>query len=635
MGILASNRLRTFFAAAGLVGALLATAVSAHAEPSCGRPVGTADTPRVSDCRAILRSAVGLHDCALCVCDLDDSGEILTADALACLRSAVGLAVTLACPECSSSTTTTTTTTLPDPCPGSVEWTTHGRIGATCATNADCEAGSCDSSLGRCRTSTRIDIGWTGLQHAGDLNDGDVLKLKLDCDSAGPTCGQCAISGVDPSAGNCRCANDSRKTCSEPFAAASNECGGAQCRCYAGAPLPVVGVAPTCFLPILLSAPGGTIDVDSGEIDFSAPVRLAPHFGLGFASACPVCGGKCASGKSCVRDAECGAEGPCTFDAVPRDGTRGGVCIGGESDGLSCDVQAFARSLPQLAGKETSPFAGPSLDCLPSPSTVRSGTGVQVRWRETTSTSALASGLSCGGLHPDRNCPCLLCSGDTDIACQADSDCAGQQGRCSKAFLRCDDDAGCASVDVGPCRMSGSSLKCSKMTSQSCVSNSDCVGKDAGACTASTCSSNGSYEFPQPNECDDGLCNDEGQGAGQCATGPDDRFCSTLETPEGRGLYGCVNNDDCTSVLGTSATECSIVASRDCFADTIHATGQADPRAPRTGGTMCMPPFGSAGTAAGYGLPGPARIERQGTLRALCASDPSRTYEPGVGGCLD
>jgi hypothetical protein len=48
----------------------------------------------------VLRAAVGLLSCDLCVCDANGSGDLRTVDALLVLRAALGLPVTLACPPC-------------------------------------------------------------------------------------------------------------------------------------------------------------------------------------------------------------------------------------------------------------------------------------------------------------------------------------------------------------------------------------------------------------------------------------------------------------------------------------------------------------------------------------------------------
>ena len=77
----------------------------------CGDPISdggalkTADAigptlVTASDALYILRSAVGLASCELCVCDVDGSGSISATDALATLRAAVGQPIALTCPAC-------------------------------------------------------------------------------------------------------------------------------------------------------------------------------------------------------------------------------------------------------------------------------------------------------------------------------------------------------------------------------------------------------------------------------------------------------------------------------------------------------------------------------------------------------
>jgi hypothetical protein len=53
-----------------------------------------------SDALFVLRAAVGSQTCPLCVCDVDDSGTIVSSDALRTLRAAVGQQVALVCPDC-------------------------------------------------------------------------------------------------------------------------------------------------------------------------------------------------------------------------------------------------------------------------------------------------------------------------------------------------------------------------------------------------------------------------------------------------------------------------------------------------------------------------------------------------------
>jgi hypothetical protein len=66
----------------------------------CGQPSTTGETPKSSDALAILRSAVGISTCDLCVCDVNESGTKTSGDALLTLRRSVGQNVALVCPDC-------------------------------------------------------------------------------------------------------------------------------------------------------------------------------------------------------------------------------------------------------------------------------------------------------------------------------------------------------------------------------------------------------------------------------------------------------------------------------------------------------------------------------------------------------
>jgi hypothetical protein len=47
-----------------------------------------------------LRAAVGVGECAACICDVDASSTIVATDALSLLRVAVGIESDLACTPC-------------------------------------------------------------------------------------------------------------------------------------------------------------------------------------------------------------------------------------------------------------------------------------------------------------------------------------------------------------------------------------------------------------------------------------------------------------------------------------------------------------------------------------------------------
>jgi hypothetical protein len=66
---------------------------------TCGDASGD-DSITASDALAALRTAVGSATCAVCICDVNQSGAVNASDALAVLKHAVGSGVSLACPTC-------------------------------------------------------------------------------------------------------------------------------------------------------------------------------------------------------------------------------------------------------------------------------------------------------------------------------------------------------------------------------------------------------------------------------------------------------------------------------------------------------------------------------------------------------
>jgi len=66
----------------------------------CGFPVSAGEQPSASDALVVLKVAVGVAECALCICDVNDSNSVAAGDALAILRAAVGIETVLVCPPC-------------------------------------------------------------------------------------------------------------------------------------------------------------------------------------------------------------------------------------------------------------------------------------------------------------------------------------------------------------------------------------------------------------------------------------------------------------------------------------------------------------------------------------------------------
>jgi hypothetical protein len=543
-------------------------------------------------------------------------------------------------PEPTTTTTTpeVTTTTLgtAGACPDVGELVLYAGIGQFCDTNADCPVGTCEDDS-RCHTVTRLDSGWTGLAHNSDINDGVVTRGFLDCPGAGPVCGQCNVVGIDPASGNCRCANDIRIECDQPFEADADDCGGNVCDCYLGAPFPLSsGGTPACVLNRFSEDISGTANVDLGSGQIEANLRAKVYLGGDTKSPCNPCGGTCSNDPEayCHRNQDCPG-GTCVLDTQPGDGVRGGVCTSGEVAGDPCDPTAYNSSFPAYR-TDTGPGGGwYSLDCPPDTGKNISGLGLVINLTQTTGTTQLASNVSCGGSNPDLECPCLMCSGDATVPCNSHEECSSMLGSCAlAASKKCSTNAECSGFNAGPCNTS--LQRCQLATSKSCTTNTDCTSVEVGPCNPSTCSVRGSSAagFPVPNGCTDLACSDLGGGLGECTNGPDSLFCDAIVKANGTGILACFSDEDCSvGSVGIDAGLCTLSERAKCFLDPITATGTADPETPVGVATFCIPPTSNQGINSVAGLPGPGRIKNQATARTFCSTDHNVEYEPGVGGC--
>jgi hypothetical protein len=547
-------------------------------------------------------------------------------------------------PEPTTTTTVpdTTTTTIPvgaGACPDLGELVLHAGIGQFCSNNADCPVGTCEGD-GRCHTVTRLDSGWTGLAHNSDINDEVVTRAFLDCPSSGPVCGQCNVVGIDPSTGSCRCANNIRTVCDEPFVADTDDCGGAVCDCYLGAPFPLSsGGTPACVLNRFSEDVSGTANVDEGSGQIEANLRARVYLGGSTRSPCNPCGGKCTNTGTdtvyCNRDEDC-TSGSCVVDTEPGDGVRGGFCTSGDVMGQTCDPTGYNSSFPAYVSSSGPGGGWYSLDCLPDAGKNISGAGLIINLTQTTGTTQLDAQVSCGGNSPDLECHCMQCSAEPSVPCNSHEDCASQQGSCSLAATkRCNTNVDCDNVSVGNCNQS--IKRCQSATSIMCTTNADCSSVDVGDCNPSTCSVKGpgsTGEFPLPNGCTDLACTDLGGGEGECTIGPDATFCDAVVKANGGGILTCLSDEDCAAgVVGVDAGQCTLVERAKCFLDPITATGVADPQTPIGVATFCIPPTSNSGINVVAGLPGPGRIRNQATAATFCSTDRNVQYQPGVGGC--
>lgn len=439
----------------------------------CGQPISDGAAPVASDCLYILNVAVGAASCSPpCICA--PSGTLPTAavDALACLIAATGGNVVLNCP-CD-----TTTTTLPigAACPDTLEITAFARTGVPCGDDEDCPVGSCDLALGRCVTATDFDFGWTGIGHDLDTNDGQRVLTRLSCGDTAP-CGTCQLDGPDPTGGACRCANDNRSICDEPFAADQDDCGGGVCNCYFGPPVPLSsGGLPACIVNRLTESVSGSIDVDSGDIDVTLALRAIYYTGEEMIRPCPYCAG----------------------DTVATDGARDGTCVLGANAGLPCDADALSSSFPAPGG------GGYSLDCFPDAGKNSSGTGLLEHLTLTTGPTSLTAAVDCTSFGVTATCHCGICSENGAVACRSDADCAAvsagiceKRGNLDPRENGCLDAAACTATGDGDaiCKDGPIDRYCDGVVRAdgqglfACTANVDCevgnIGIDGGNCALS------------------------------------------------------------------------------------------------------------------------------------------------------
>jgi hypothetical protein len=354
----------------------------------------------------------------------------------------------------------------------------------------------------------------------------------------------CDVAGLRTEPRNCRCANANQTVCTQPFATTDPACGGAACNCYLGPPLALsAGNTPACIVNRFSEDVTGTTNVDTGDSLTFVRLRSQVFLGESLTEPCPYCAG----------------------DPTPRDGVRGGTCVLGPNNNASCDTDAENFTFPAPGGD------GHSLDCFPSTGKNVSGAGLIISLDQTTGTTSMASQIECG-LPPNVSlmCPCGLCSGNTQLPCNDNADCAGA-GSCAKK----------AAFD------------------------------------------------PQPDACD-GECVNAGNGEGQCdAAGPTDLGCDAILRANGEGFIACTSNADCAAEnIGIAAGNCTLAKRRECFLPTISATGDPDPQFPVGVATFCIAPTANPGINSTAGLPGPGRVVSQGSTTVFCGTD---VYTPNAG----
>jgi hypothetical protein len=313
------------------------------------------------------------------------------------------------------------------------------------------------------------------------------------------------------------------------------------------------GNNPVCSINRLVADLTGTSDPDAGEGEIAITLRTRVFLGVnGLSQPCALC----------------------VNDATPFDDVKSGTCVGGTSDGLSCDIQGYSPSFappgtcaagPDLGNACTSDADcdasvcaltnGLSLDCTASQLSNISGEGLFIPLELTTGSTSLAFENSCDSPLEALDCACGQCSGNAALPCRNDGECA--------AAL-------------------------------------------AGSCTAI-----GSGVNRVPNQCANGTCSPAGDDKGTCLAGPNDTFCDGAVDAQGRGYIGCANNADCatvSSVCGGDCGNCTDSRQRGCFLDPIVDQGIPDTENPIRVSTFCLGPTNNDAINGVSGTPGPVRV---------------------------
>jgi len=335
---------------------------------------------------------------------------------------------------------------------------------------------------------------------------------------------------------NQRCNGDTSVHCtSAPGGVAG--CGGGlgTCEYFFGAPLSLAaGGVTTCVASQWNGGITGTFDQQSGASAGTASVLSRVYNGIAVANPCPRCIG----------------------DGFANDGVRGGTCSGGTRNGLACDGE----------GESPEPsFGTSSLDCPPTPGGLLATIPIDLTNKNNGTVTKTVDGTSptCNG-EPGKRCLCGACSGNSQIPC--------------------DHDTQCAAVGAGTCTSAAGEPR------------------KTNACLDDTTTG--------PNE---HICTSVGGGEGECSAGPTTTHCH-IET-----FRGCTVPADCPATGDT----CDAF-NRECFpgtgngiGDAISAVGSTTTPRDHTSvqsfaSVFCVAPTGSAAVNSVAGLPGPGRLTLKG-----------------------
>jgi hypothetical protein len=337
-----------------------------------------------------------------------------------------------------------------------------------------------------------------------------------------------------------------------------------------GAPFPVLAAnTGVCSVTVWRDNVTGTIDLATGEHQFSNRSYSRQYLGEGLSRPCPVCGGICEGGldggESCVgrcRDAGgTGSLDKCRFDS---DCTTPGESCSGESadcrEGL-CNLELVCGASPGTVGRGdrceiffVDPVLGAmSEDCQPSETKNITGVGFPITYIDGSTTSQIVWNPAEPCTAPGYELYECLCPGiggqptqpnTCDPACDSGPNfgltCAQEGTVCAagvNAGKVCDEDTDCpgSTCSLNPLTCSGDP----GTNGLGCTTNGDCgLGTCGDACPGGRC-------VP--------LCVDDpgDPGDGICAVGPPTYHC--LDNPG----FDCTLADSIAAGLGDCNSTCS------------------------------------------------------------------------------
>lgn len=519
--------------------------------------------------------------------------------------------------------------------------------------------------------NVELDTGFTGLAHDAQVpTNGRITLAVTNCDSVNhPGCGECDVNGPLPNDGgiafnNRRCQDASWVTCSadadctaaqqcvggtnngalctsNPECPGNNcngganngaactvasECPGGSCDAatcanagyagpciyYFGAPLPLrAGGVSTCVVNEILSAVGGTINIDDGTSTTNVPLTSKVYpVGTEFAP-CPRC--------------------------------EGGTCQSGPRLGQVCDVNG------------TGQFGDVSLDCPPNPGSLAGSLGINLNIATGVQTRTLsAANPNCRQTgYTGLKCQCDSCNSLGQEGCATNADCPANGGgpgicggrRCiggSEAGQPCRTCIGganhgsvCADSSACPGGACLNPRICNGGTNDGAACNNNTACPGGGVC--GECAGGGQCNQPgeatQPNSCNDDTSTVAVEGCealagdpdnGECSQGPFDQVCS-IQT-----FRSCSIDTDCAPPPAGSCNEClsgqtCTVRKRPCFTDngiigaSIEVQGNPDTPCggvskPTVGTFFCVAPVGATAVNAAGGLPGLGRVRIPGLV---------------------